>query len=342
MRIKVDITALIASFVVLYCNAGLSGFVKGSSMITLLAYGLVALWIVLVLSNDMQAFKKMTSLVIPVAGFVVFLVMCKFIAPSTLSLSLSNTVKNIMFLLVFVLMFIYYSKPSRSTGRKTILFIWFVDEIISSIYTIYRLEENPMISRILATGDVEGYVGSSVSTAGILGYGSIYGMVFAIIAVYGVISNHKAVKKVFLWLCLGLFAVTIIQAQFFIALVLGIFGIILADMVGRKNEKIKYERLLITLPIVAIIIFAFVSYLPTIIESGVFPEQITQKLKMLYEKNTFDELSATARGVVYLRSLNAIVQTAGLGIVFVGRNLVAGGHSEILDLIANYCEENDR
>lgn len=335
MKIKFDVTAILATFAILYCNAGVLGFIKGSFFVTMLAYGSVFLWLLIAFMNDRVCLKHFLSISLPVVVFWFFLEICSFFVTDQLMLATKNTAKNILFLLIFVTMYIYYSPAERKTGRKFIVWAWFLDVIISSVYTLYRLIDNPMLSRILAVGDKSEYLGATVSTAGVLGYASIYGLVFAVIALYRVIKDTKGVRRIAMLLCLILFIYTVIQAQFFIALILAVLGLLVDIIWEENNAKKRYLRLLIIVPSLLLGIVLLLRILPIIVDSGVLPSNISGRLRMLYETSSYANDMSMARTKVYLQSLAAIGDSCGIGLVFIGDGH-AGGHSEILDLIANY------
>ena len=59
MKIRVDFAAILASIVVLYCNGGIFAFAKGSSIVTLLIYGALFLWIIYAVASDRTFMSKM-------------------------------------------------------------------------------------------------------------------------------------------------------------------------------------------------------------------------------------------------------------------------------------------
>lgn len=334
MKIKIDFGAMLATFIVLFCNAGVLGIIKGSMGITLLVYTSVALWVVWVFLYDIKCFKHFLHTAFPLILLLIILFSISLFSSGQVLVATKHLFKNILFLLLFLLMMMYYSYPQRSRGRKIILYTWFIDIVISAIYTIYRLVENPMLSRLLATGDIEKHIHSTITTAGVLGYGNIYGLSFIVIALYCVIKNARFNKKIVLILCAILFSYTILQAQFFIAVIITIIGMILNLIFEERNFKKRYFWIIGLIPTLIIACIIMIYFLPNIISSNVLPDMISTRLAILYTYSVEDILLLD-RGIVYLKSLTAIVNTYGLGIVFLG-NDVAGGHSELLDLIANY------
>ena len=214
--------------------------------------------------------------------------------------------------------------------------IWAIDTVMAAIYTIYRLVEVPTLSRILATGSLEKYLGSNISIAGVLGFGSIYGLVFVTIAILGVIRKVKRPYKILMACCAVLFAYTVLQAQFFLAAVFCVLGVLLCiGASGRLTAK-KIATFIVLLPLGAVCIYYLVSkLLPALAGSGVLPEFVADRMMMFLQGISLADLLGTARGVVYTQSVSVILDSWGLGILFMG-GLSTGEHSEILDLIAIY------
>ncbi len=329
MKITVDLSAIVAVFAILYCNAGVTGFIKGSVFVTLFAYGAVLLWFILAMRNDGKMFQKFLKVSFPIICFLGFLMLVSVFASGLVLRATTQLTKNLLFLLVFIAMQIYYCVPHRRKGRRFILGCWFIDIAISCGYTIYRLIENPMLSRILAVGESRNeYLDASVSTAGVLGYGSIYGLVFLLFALVCVVKNTKR-RKITLVLFMLLFAYTVIQAQFFIAFCLMLIGLCIAILGEQKT-------LYIVLAVLCILtgIFFVWNALPQIISSGILPPMISNRLQIFLEQSA-ESAIAGGRIKVYIQSIEAIGKSFGLGAVFFD-NITPGGHSEIMDLIAYY------
>ena len=335
MRKKGDITVIFAVIISLYCNAGMMGFLKGNAIITLMVYGATLGWFLLAFLSKEKIIQPILLSSTMIIVFFAFLQVCSIFVADKYTHSLNNMSKNILFLLVFVAMLIYYRDPEQKNGRQIILFTWIVDTVISSIYTLYRLLENPLLSRILATGNVDEYIDSTVSVAGVLGFGNIYGLVLVIIALYWCIKTTNTTMKVVLLMCGVLFCYTILQAQFFIAVVLVVTGFVVNYIFDDENSQIRGKRIFNIAMVFAFVGVTIVYLLPALIDYDVLPEMISKRIVLLYKGGSFDNLLSTSRGVVYLKSLIAIWETAGLGIVFAGGD-GTGGHSEILDLIAMY------
>lgn len=335
MKIKLNLTAILATFVILYCNAGMMGFLKGSTIVTLLAYGSVLLWFFLVCANDKKYIVKYLSICIPVLLFLLVLEICSFFVDNSIVYVIRQMNENILFVLVFIGLFLYYSAEKRTKSRRRIIFIWCIDTIMAAIYTNYRLLENPMLSRILATGDSEAYLEETVSTAGVMGYGNIYGLVLFVVALIGIRNKISNFQKMVIFCCGVLFTYTILQAQFFIALMLVIVGVIINIIVGETYNKKKYVMLFIFLPFAILIGHLGIEIiLPKLIDSDILPEMISKRLAMINSGRYLNEFFSSSRGIVYLQSINAIKSSFGMGVIFTGDT--TGGHSEILDLLANY------
>jgi hypothetical protein len=118
--------------------------------------------------------------------------------------------------------------------------------------------------------------------------------------------------------------------------VLCIAGIVLCIFESGKLTSKKIVASIFFIPLALVVFYVAVSQvLPALIAAGSLPHFIAERLKMFLSGISFGELLDTARGFYYLKSVLAIKESFGLGVMFTN-SIRTGGHSEILDLIAIY------
>ena len=222
------------------------------------------------------------------------------------------------------------------------LIIWFIDSAIININTIKSLIENPLLSRLMSTGNVYDYVSESISVVGVATFGAIYGLVLVADSLFYLIllKNLKIgwMSKILMLAYAILSIFTIIQAQFTISLLLLLVGISLVIWMlpsSKKKKEIKYLVIIFGVLLILLFIDPIIS---TIINSGMFSETINIRLEEVKNFLTLSSGAVTdlgARFKLYSQSLSTFFDSFGLGIILVGKGEV-GGHSEILDGFANF------
>ena len=141
--------------IIYFFNGCTSGFIKGNRIVTLFVYGCIALWFLLLMGKG-DYWRRYFHYQLPMVlcGLIIgFLLLINWEKEYSLAFSADFTI--IGYTLILASIFWYFADQQQSAGRKIIIRFWAADTIIASVYSIYRLKENPLISRYLARGDAD-------------------------------------------------------------------------------------------------------------------------------------------------------------------------------------------
>ena len=330
---------------------------------------ILAVWVMYFFSYcTIDFFKNSTVNLLGYASFVIFFIICTIVNKSylirfikvgkgiilfwviiflasffnTTMPGLNEYARNIIYMIIYLSLYIYFSEENKKSIRCIVLIIWFIDSAIININTIKSLIENPLLSRLMSTGNVYDYVSESISVVGVATFGAIYGLVLVADSLFYLIllKNLKIgwMSKILMLAYAILSIFTIIQAQFTIALLLLLVGIGLVIWMlpsSKKKKEIKYLVIIFGVLLILLFIDPIIS---TIINSGMFSETINIRLEEVKNFLTLSSGAVTdlgARFKLYSQSLSTFFESFGLGIILVGKGEV-GGHSEILDGFANF------
>lgn len=246
------------------------------------------------------------------------------------NLAIARSINLFVSVIISMIAQYYYNFNIRKLKKITIIIILiYILEIIPSLIAVAK---NPYVLRNAAgehvRAGIEAFAGS---------YGYVYGCV--LLVTFFVYDLHKNKKKL-LKKMLQLFAIIslcylILKSGFTTALILTIIGIISALCIG-KNEL---KTLIFT-----IIVFIFLSYiiplfLHYIVENLDIP--IIYKSKILYLNELFASnqnvtYGDSTRGKLLNKGFTTILKYPILGSVIFSGVEEAGGHQEIVDVMANY------
>lgn len=222
----------------------------------------------------------------------------------------------------------------RKNDKIRKIFFYLLSVMIAFVFvkTFVELINNPSISRVLAHAEVDGKSTDSFRLKNIGGFGHAYGMVFVLIAFglyYRKITVGRTKLLIFLLTVFGGWYIYL--AEYFLALILVLFGLILCYLIEIRNSGLKV--ILIFLCLVALFISPSIfSFLSSITEGTISSKflEIAQSIG----SGTVTGASSTARGNVYLQSLEAFLSSPVWGIS--GSSIMyssIGGHSTILDFL---------
>lgn len=238
-------------------------------------------------------------------------------------------------MVIFILqMFWYYSANIRMLKRQAVVALSYYALIV--INSIFRLLENPMISRELA--------GASFEHAGIFmaNFSSVYSVVFLCLALIILLLTSKSLTRMGrICTVLGLIAgsTMLVLAQYTIAILIYIsFATILLIILTPSHVRLKMAIWLII-----ILIISFLLILPMLDSS--FVSQTEAKLQFLLNRATQvedfvfgrDINSLGVRPTLYNNSFSTFLENPlwGAGNYIQDRSIV-GEHSEVFDTLARY------
>ena len=329
---KVSISTIFVIIPILYFNSCTFEFIKNFSFVLPIVIACVLLWLLL-LSREKVVIDIHN--ILPMGIFVLILGVLFLLGTQNQVSVLLTDLTNAIYLLFFMFVFAIYSGKHYKNDRGLILFVCITDAIISCVYSIYRLIEDPNLSRLLSTGSYhETY--EAIEARGVVSFGVVYGLVLILLVLFFLILQKKK-HRISNILLFSLFTVTLFFAQFMIAILLVGIGIIWILIINNDNKKNK-TRFFFFIIAGVICIFILPVLLVIIVENNILGYEINARLEEilgLFRGESLEGTDLLARFSQYFMSLSAFISSYGMGKIAMN-SVEVGGHSQWLDGFGNY------
>lgn len=325
-----DILAIIILYFFNYCT---SEFLA-TPTIKALAYGVVVLFVAGCTLNDVRYIINYIR--------TSFFLLCFFLMLLVFNLAgndLNYYIRNIVYMFIYIALAIYVFQAPKTVLRKIMLFTYFIDSFIVNIYTIFRLEQEPMLARYLATGSSELY--GVESPEGVVSYAGVYGLVILnCVIVYLIFQNEKKAKfRNCIWIIYIIISfITIIRTMFTIAILLMFVGILFSVWMKTQLDNntsiltVSYKRVLLIFVIIVLVTFS-IPILEYITSLNIFSDVINTRLIQilnLISNNSIHGTDLLSRFNLYIKSGLTFLKTGGFGYCLIKTGEI-GGHSQLLD-----------
>ena len=331
-----NIHIALAIFVMLWLNSGVFSYISAyiPSVVKILSFGI---WLLLALYSNKKYAMTVMKIEIPILFLYII------IQTSTL-FSLNNKLsimylKNIEYIMIITAMSVFYLKYGNRLDLQLICGILVLDLSYIGINTFLKLNQDPMVSRILSTGNLEyqeQLVGiSDLRTIGSYTYFYLLVMLVLIVWKYWLDKNNRIILSVILMSCI----VLIVKSQFTIALMLmSIFLIKILLETFVRNTKIRFVIIIISVIFILLFVDIIAFLLNKIVEadilgSSIVNERIKDMTKLLKGTKISNDSDITLRLEVYKQSIEAFKKNIIIGSF--GEDTV-GGHSTFLDFLGLY------
>ena len=275
--------------------------------------------------------------ILPMVAYMLCLLFILLVGTSIHRSMLLSDISNTLYMLLFMGVFSVYSGEQHKTDRKFILSVWFVDTVITCVYSIVRLANDPILSRLLSTGSYHS-TEEAAAARGIASYGVIYGLVLVMLALFYLVvqSRNKRLTNICL---IVLFFALLILAQFVIALCLVAIGLLWIVLLKKpKSEQKERYRVIFLIIFGTVLIIGFPYLLKLLADSEILGYEINARLRevvLFLEGGDLLGVDMAARLFQYTRSITAFFSSFGLGKMVVS-SVEVGTHSEWLDGFGNY------
>lgn len=336
LKLNINQTTTILS--ILYINNAFFGFIKDIRILNAICLLCMVLWI-FVASKEGGFISKCFTTCFPLVIYTSFLILVYFLTSSNMGSGLWQSLRNAFFSLICSFLCLYILPQDKKTKKQVFIFLM-VSILLGCAYTLYRIQANPLLPRILAmsASGVEKYLGGNVNTVGILTYGEIYGMALIIPSILYWISQKQGQKKLIPITILIIFTITIFKAQFAIAFIFVMVSIALYLIMcgGLSNARFIISGVFLVVAIIVAVNWD--SILSIIYSANILPSALQQKAHELLLYSEGGNLAGTnlySRSTYYAQSFKAIAQNNFVGKVF-SNNASGAGHSEWEDMAANY------
>ena len=325
---------------ILYINNAFFGFIKSISILNAFCLLCMVLWLIEALKETaflQNCLKNCTSLII----YTGFLILLYFFSDTDASIgsALWQNLRNAFFSLICSFLCLYILPQDKESKRKVSFFL-LINILLGCLYTLYRIQENPLLPRILARGSegVEAELGENANIAGVITYGGIYGLALIFPSFLFWISQEKGEKRLIPITISIILIVTMFQAQFAIALIFVIIGLVLYLILCHGRSKNRYIVSCFFVLMALIVAANWDTILSVVYNANILPSALQQKAQELLLYSGREDISGTnlgSRSSYYAQSFEAIVQNNFVGKVF-SNNASGAGHSEWEDMAANY------
>ncbi len=337
---KFSLSTLLVMIPILYFNSCTMGFIKHLSFVLPTVVLATAAWILLYAYEKRKLKLSGILTLVPMLAVIVFLLLLSLFGLGDNITTLKTSLNNDIFIMFFMLVFTAYSDIEYANDRAAIVAIWSLDTIVSSVYTVYRLDNDPFLSRYMSTGSF--YEDADLADiGGIISFGGIYGLVLGSVALTAFICADKN-KRASRVLVLVVYCTLIVKAQFMLSIILlfaGILYVVLTNYYKKQNSVKRAAAVVAVIMVAAALPLLLPSLFKLIIDTGFFGEAVNQRLEEMRLLFLGGQLSAETdimiRAEKYLTSITAFRKSFGMGALW-NKSVTAGGHSEILDGFANY------
>lgn len=331
---KFSISTLFILFPILYFNSCTFEFIKPYSFVLPLVGACILAWLIFLAREG--ACIDIRNL-LPMMAYTFILFVLSMAGLQKRVAILRTDLNNMIYLLLFMCIFAIYSDEKYKNDRSLIVSVWLVDTVISCAYSVYRLYNEPNLSRLLSTGSYH-ETSEAISARGIASFGVIYGLVLILLALFFLILQNK--KHRLANICLfSLFITLLFFAQFLIAICLVGIGVVWILVVNNpKNDQHKFLRFLCLAIIVVVSVFALPFVFRLLINSNILGYEINARLEeilMLFNGESLSGTDISARFIQYTMSIKAFISSYGMGKIAVD-TVQVGYHSGWLDGLGNY------
>lgn len=337
-ELKINVSQATTIISILYINNAFFGFIKSVTILNAFCLLCMVSWLIVASRKKgflQNCFRTCTTLIL----YSFFLILIYFITGANMGSGLWQNLRNAVFSLIcsFLCLYVLQQDDKR---KHDILTFQLINILLGCIYTLYRIQRNPLLPRILAmgSGSVDTYLGGNVSTAGVLTYGEIYGMALIIPSLLYWISKKNGQKKVLPALFSIITIVTVFQSQFAIALIFSLVGVALYLILCGGKSKSRFVFLGILSVITVVLAINWDNIIYTVYNADILPSALQQKARELLLYSQGGNIVGTnlySRSTYYEQSFRAIAQNNFVGKVF-SNNASGAGHSEWEDMAANY------
>lgn len=330
---KISVSTIFVLIPLLYFNSCTFEFIKHFSSVLPVVIACIALW---GLCLGVERVPIQIHHILPMAGYFAIVCVLFLVGLQERVNVLENDLTNTLFMLFFLCVFTVYSEEQYVQDRSVILVVCIADVIISCAYSVYRLIDEPNLSRLMSTGSYH-ETDAATMARGIVSYGVVYGLVLLMLVVFYWILQQKK-NRIFHILLMVLFLATLFLAQFLIAICLLGIGVIWIFCSNSFNNNTKPTRIFYLTLLGLFGVFIFPIVIKVIVDSDIFRYEINARLEeilFLFNGESIEGTDISVRFVQYITSLNAFTSTFGLGKIFVS-SVEVGSHSQWLDGFGNY------
>lgn len=335
---NLDISIVFALINIVYLNGCMYTFLQKYALATYLGFASFFIWLLLSAAKGLIISKRAFILESVLLICFCYLLLNRIYGLNSNLPNFNTDYSNIIYIVMISSTALFYLREGYSRERKIILKVWFIDTIASCIYTIFRLQQYPLLSRYISTGDASSYI-EGASTFGVMTFSNAYGLVlFVMILTCMILARRGDCNKRILLAAALLMLFTIIKMAFTISILLAISGIAIAVFNKLYKGKNRGVWIILFSVLILIIAISFSSILNFFTNLSFTPYSVKERLIEINTLINYGNMTGSdfaARIQLYSSSIDAIIANNFCGKVLFGNGTI-GRHSEILDMIASY------
>lgn len=333
---RISISTLFVIIPVLYFNSCTMEFIKHHAFVLPTVLAFAVMWLFVAFEERRLTKSVGIKSLLPMGIYTCILFILTIIWAQKKILVLNINFSNLLFMLFLMCIFIAYSDAESKNNRKFILSIWTLDTVVSCTYSIYRLIDSPNLSRYLSTGSFH-QTAEAASSRGIIAFSGVNAIVLILLVLFYLFINEQQerLKRGFV---IVIFTVMVFEAQFSIAIILLISGIISVFATKGISKKGFSTRVIAVALVGIILIMLLPNILGVISDSGLFGNEVNARINEILKfigGKQMNDTDMQTRVLLYQMSVSAFFSSYGIGTLWFG-SVESGGHSEFLDGFANY------
>ncbi|EDP67300.1 hypothetical protein CAT7_07408 [Carnobacterium sp. AT7] len=324
--------SFLAIFVVSWMSGGLFSYIS-DSIPSFITYAFYAIWLFFAFLTNFQFLKRLLFLTWPLIFFYLYILYVSGKVSLGTYTHIELYSQSIIYLLITVSISLFYLTSNYLISRKRFLNYLILDFSIVGINTLIKLNQNPDLSRLLATGNEE-ILSEGYNAVG--SYAFNYSIVPILLLLVYLLVKKQGRKIHLIFLALGI--MVLLKSAFTLAILLfAVFSLLI--MITDNFKKKPYVNIFVLSLILLLYITGFLS---NMFSSLADITGLSTSIRI-----RFDEVSDLLSGVVFHGSdLSARFQRYTLSIdafknnVFEGTTLgdfqPIGGHSSWIDILAYF------
>ncbi len=333
---KISFSTIVALVPILYFNSCTAEFVKHYSLVLPFVLACVGFWVLLMFREKKLSDSNKLRALLPLGAYALFLMVLSLLGKQRTVPVLTSNLSNVLFMLVLSCIFLAYADEESRGDRRFIIGVWLTDTVISSLYSVYRLAEDPTLSRILSTGSFH-QTAAAAAARGVMSFAGVYALVMVLLLWMFVLLDKKKGRMVYV-VSFAAFAAMVVMSQFTIALLMLVIGLSTVIFTNGASTENILRRLVMLIVVILVLVTGFPIAADFIFENRIFGYEVSHRvheIRIFLSGNDILGTDMLVRFNQYALSFNAFFHTYGVGRFYFG-GVRVGTHSELLDGFANY------
>lgn len=326
--LRIDV--LLATIIVIWLNNGFLAIVF-NWLPTIANYAIITIWLIFI-----KLRTRDLALLIYSFGLasitLMFLIISYSLNPSS---NIFNFIINILYGFVISLLFFNYYRDKNA--MIVLLFFVFFDYLIISLITLYHINQNDLIIRVLSSTVDNQVIILGRRIHGVANYSTV--LVFSFLSTLMLILYRNSLRLTYRFVFFAAYFLMLFiiwKSQLTIIIIAAVLiNLLVSVNFFLLKEKFKYLPYIISFTILTIIFLSLQNIMRVIVNSGILSDlMIIRANDIILILNGFaHQSSSTVRINQYLSTLQYFIENPIIG-SFGLDNVVLGGHTSWIDIFA--------